>query len=119
MQNLKSGLWEKNREFEPGNPVLHGFSEHSEHGFVKIHYLPPTPRYAHLNNRLKSHGDHNRGDCGIEISNLQQSDFGVWKCRVQRVRQERTDSLHLCVDVGSLKILCLFHTTFLPNDGIM
>ena len=46
MQNRKSGLWEKNREFEPGNPVLHGFSEHSEHGFVKIHYLPHPYSWA-------------------------------------------------------------------------
>ena len=42
-------------------------------------------RYVHLNNRLQPYGDHKRGDCGIEISNLQQSDFGVWRCRVQRV----------------------------------
>ena len=56
-------------------------------------------RYAHKNNRLKSYGDHNRGDCALEISNLEKSDFGVWKCRVQRVRQECADSLlvHLCL----------------------
>ena len=64
-------------------------------------------RYAHRNNRLKSYGDHNRGDCGIEISNLQQSDFGVWKCRVQRVRQECTDSLLLkCVWSSQFRAMC-------------
>ena len=53
-------------------------------------------RYVHLNNRLQPYGDHKRGDCGIEISNLQQSDFGVWRCRVQRVGA--TTTIH---DLGS------------------
>ena len=35
---IKPGFWRKiNREFQPENPDLPGFLDHSEHGFVKNH----------------------------------------------------------------------------------
>ena len=40
VQNRKSGFSEGNREFEPDNPALPGFFEHSEHG--SVHGVAPN-----------------------------------------------------------------------------
>lgn len=41
LKNRENKFSEENREFEPKNPVLPTFSEHSKHVFIKIHYPPP------------------------------------------------------------------------------
>lgn len=41
-------------------------------------------RHIHLGGRIKPYGDATRGECAIEVSDIQSDQFGTWKCRVLR-----------------------------------